>query len=138
MAAPPARLRPPSSRNRPPRHPGRSVLPWAHLPGRTSVPPPPWRGTVALAPLRATGGGGGGGAGGGSGAGGSGGDTRAELAAVGRWGEALVYNLLLATLPPSRRVDWLNQEAETRAPCGSLCVVPIGGLERAQPLGLLL
>jgi hypothetical protein len=38
------------------------------------------------------------------------------LRAVGRWGESLVYSYLLATLPPTRRVEWLNLEGETRAP----------------------
>ena len=41
---------------------------------------------------------------------------RDDRKAVGRWGEALVYNYLLATLPASRRVTWLNQHEETRAP----------------------
>jgi len=35
---------------------------------------------------------------------------------VGRWGEALVHNYLLATLPPHRRVEWLNETDETKAP----------------------
>lgn len=36
--------------------------------------------------------------------------------AVGRWGEALVYNYLVSTLPPSRQVTWLNQAEEVKAP----------------------
>ena len=35
---------------------------------------------------------------------------------VGRWGEALAYSYLLATLPPSRKVEWVNRLEETRAP----------------------
>lgn len=38
-------------------------------------------------------------------------DTRA----VGRWGEALVYQFLLSHYP-DWRVEWVNQEEETRAP----------------------
>ena len=53
----------------------------------------PWHGTLSCLPL----------------------DT-ADRAAVGRWGEALVYNYLLATLPPERAVTWLNRTEETRAP----------------------
>lgn len=48
-----------------------------------------------------------------------GGATKAadvDLKAVGRWGEALVYAYLLASLPPTRRVEWLNLDEETRAP----------------------
>ena len=53
----------------------------------------PWHGTLRCLPLDTT-----------------------DRAAVGRWGEALVYNYLLATLPPERAVTWLNRTEETRAP----------------------
>jgi hypothetical protein len=53
----------------------------------------PWHGTLSCLPLDTT-----------------------DRAAVGRWGEALVYNYLLATLPPERAVTWLNRTEETRAP----------------------
>ena len=35
---------------------------------------------------------------------------------VGRWGEALVFNYLLCTLPTSRQAVWLNQQEEVKAP----------------------
>ena len=54
----------------------------------------PWHGTITCAePLNAT-----------------------DAWSVGRWGEALVYAYLRATLPPSRRVEWVNGAEETRAP----------------------
>ena len=45
---------------------------------------------------------------------------------VGRWGEALVYNYLLSTLPASRSVAWLNAKEETCAPY-DLTVTERGG-----------
>ena len=48
-----------------------------------------------------------------------------DTASVGRWGEALVHNFLLAILPPSHRVTWLNAADETRAPY-DLTVSPHG------------
>ena len=39
-----------------------------------------------------------------------------DRSSVGRWGEALVHNFLLTTLPPTRTVHWLNEQQETRAP----------------------
>ena len=44
---------------------------------------------------------------------------------VGRWGEALVRNYLLATLPPGKSVHWLNESEETRAPY-DLTITPTG------------
>ena len=42
---------------------------------------------------------------------------RSDARAVGRWGEALVYNFLRAAHPPAaRRVEWLNETEESRAP----------------------
>ena len=48
-----------------------------------------------------------------------------DAASVGRWGEALVRSFLVATLPESHRVDWVNEAAETRAPY-DLTVTPHG------------
>ena len=53
----------------------------------------PWRGSLPCSPL-----------------------DMSDLPAVGRWGEALVYNYLRATLPPERCAAWLNEESETKAP----------------------
>lgn len=53
----------------------------------------PWRGSLPCSPLDVS-----------------------NRPAVGRWGEALVYNYLRATLPPERCATWLNEESETKAP----------------------
>ena len=45
------------------------------------------------------------------------------LRAVGRWGEALVYNFLLLQHPDAT-VEWVNRDAETRAPYDLILTLP--------------
>lgn len=46
---------------------------------------------------------------------------------AGRWGEALIYQYLLSTAAPGTRVNWLNQQEETRACYDFIVHAPIRG-----------
>uniref|UniRef100_A0A7S1XR71 Protein NO VEIN C-terminal domain-containing protein n=1 Tax=Phaeomonas parva TaxID=124430 RepID=A0A7S1XR71_9STRA len=45
---------------------------------------------------------------------------------LGRWGEALVYEVLLARAAPGAKVRWMNAIEETRAPYDLLVETPEG------------